>query len=229
MINTQEIKTNSRIDFEAKRKELDKLGYCVIKNILDHDFLIELNAFCTDLRNEIPSEHFASQISTGSMITIDNHLYFSKLVSWQPTLSALKKLNFKDTVWSTGYLISKPPKSPPLFWHQDAWYWNDSDAYSNTTHQLFLMYYLVDTTINNGCLRVIPGSHHKRHEIHNFVSEAHNDKIRLAENLNHPAYKSHPDEQNIQVKAGDLVIGDARLLHSAQANNLKYERPVITL
>ena len=38
-----------------------------------------------------------------------------------------------------------------------------------------------------------------------------------------------PGEVDVCVKAGDLVIGDSRLLHSARANNTDSRRTVITL
>ncbi|MEC8595240.1 MAG: phytanoyl-CoA dioxygenase family protein [SAR324 cluster bacterium] len=54
--------------------------------------------------------------------------------------------------------ISKPPKSPALFWHQDWWDWNEPSSFTYQMAQVFVMIYLKDTTPQNGCLRVIPGS-----------------------------------------------------------------------
>ena len=39
----------------------------------------------------------------------------------------------------------------------------------------------------------------------------------------------HPDEIDIEVEPGDLVIGDARLLHAAHANQSEEERTCLTL
>ena len=88
---------------------------------------------------------------------------------------------------------------------------------------------MVDTTPANGCLRLIPESHLKRHAMHEDVPEAHTDDIRRADDLSHPVFKDHPDEVDVCVKAGDLVIGDSRLLHSARANATAARRTVITL
>ena len=44
--------------------------------------------------------------------------------------------------------------------------WSDEPrAYSDLPPQLFAMFYLTDTSPRNGCLRVIPGSHRKRHRL----------------------------------------------------------------
>lgn len=212
-----------------KRRELDTSGCCVIENVLSDEFLTRLRESCLAVTSQISAEDADRQKSTGSMVSVADHAFFAELIAWQPALDALRGMGFDDTYWSSGYLISKPPKSPQLFWHQDAWYWNDDETYTPVMHQLFLMYYLVDTTIENGCLRVIPGSHLKRHPLHDMFGEAHDEALARASDLDNPAFQAQPDEVNVCVKAGDLVIGDARILHAAHPNNSDEERPVITL
>ena len=91
------------------------------------------------------------------------------------------------------------------------------------------MYYLVDTTLYNGCLRVIKGSHLNRHPLHDILPNAHGEALQRVENADHPAYQHFPDEVDIPVKAGDLVIGDSRLLHASHGNQSEERRTVITL
>ena len=128
------------------------------------------------------------------------------------------------------YLISKPPRSPRLFWHQDLTVWSgEPRAYSDLTPQLFLMFYLCDTTRNNGCLRVLPGSHRRRHPLHELTGVAHNAGARAALNLDSPIFRAYAGEVDVLVKAGDLVIGDSRILHASHDNDSDQERTVITL
>ena len=92
------------------------------------------------------------------------------------------------------------------------------------------MYYLVDTNRHNGCLRVIPGSHLKRHALHDLGRAAHQDDgVRRATDLKHPALQVAEDEVDVEVQAGDLVIGDSRLLHSSHANQSGQRRTVLTI
>lgn len=92
------------------------------------------------------------------------------------------------------------------------------------------MYYLVDTSPRNGCLRAIPGSHLKRHPLHSLDRKAHqDDEVKRAVNMNHPALQPAEDEIDVPVKAGDVVIGDSRLLHSAHANQTDERRTVLTI
>ena len=39
------------------------------------------------------------------------------------------------------------------------------------------MYCLTDTNVSNGCLRILKGTHRKRHMLHDELSEAHNENL----------------------------------------------------
>jgi ectoine hydroxylase-related dioxygenase (phytanoyl-CoA dioxygenase family) len=211
-----------------KRRGLIDDGFCVFESILDLDMVERVTDASDRLLHRQDEEHFADNVSTGSMVCVWDDPFFSELIAWHPAMDAVRSMGFEQTVFSTGFVISKPPHSPPLFWHQDWWGWEHEHSYTAKPQQIFLMYYLVDTTPENGCLRLIPGSHLKRHPLHD-LPEAHTEDIRMAGDLNHPVYLDQPGEVDVCVKAGDLVIGDSRLLHSARANQTDSRRTVITL
>lgn len=222
------------MDIEINRsKELyDKLiqdGFCVIKNVLQNDMLTRLQLITSELLSQQTEEERAAHRSSGSMISVYSHSLFSELVVYHQVIQAFEELGFIRPKWSSGYVISKPPKSPPLFWHQDWWGWNDPCSYTPLPQQLFLMYYLVDTTPYNGCLRIIKGSHLKRHRLHDILPAAHAAQLQQVKDIEHPAFKHYPDEIDVPVNAGDLVIGDSRLLHASHSNQSDEDRTVITL
>ena len=95
--------------------------------------------------------------------------------------------------------------------------------------QMFVMVYLVDTNKDNGCLKVIPRSHIEDHPLHEQIGKAHSDSLQQAKNLLSVEYQSHSDEVDVCVKAGDVVVGDSRILHGAHANNSNERRTLITL
>lgn len=128
-----------------------------------------------------------------------------------------------------GYLISKPPGGVRLFWHYDWFAWDDPVSYANQPGQIFAMYYLQDTRPENGCLRVIPGSHRRPNPLHRLLGEPHGAALTAAENMAAPEFSTRPDEVDVVVQAGDLVLGDARLLHAAHANSSAERRSLITL
>ena len=215
-------------DHEKRRQLIDD-GYCVFENVLDAAMLGRVRAASDGLLDAQAAEHFEAQKSTGSMVNVYDDAFFAELVAWQPALDILTALGYPKPRWSSGYVISKPPGSPPLFWHQDWWGWDDPVSYTEVPQQIFLMYYLVDTSQENGCLRLIKGSHRKRHAMHDAVPEAHTDALRRATDPTHPAYQPLPEDISVPVRAGDLVIGDSRLLHGSYGNGSGQRRTVITL
>ena len=101
-------------------------------------------------------------------------------------------------------------------------------AYARYPVQLFAMYYLQDTTRENGCLRVIPRSHVTEMPLHKILGAAHSTEVRQADHSKDPAHMDAPGAIDVEVKAGDLVLGDARMLHAAHANRSNKRRTLIT-
>ena len=216
---------------EKPKEKYDQLiadGYCVIENVLKEEMLTQLRTVTDELLDAQTEAQRAAHRSSGSMISVYMHPLFTELVVYPRALQALEALGFLRPKWSSGYVISKPAESPPLFWHQDWWGWNDPCSYTPLPQQLFLMYYLVDTTSYNGCLRVIKGSHLNRHPLHDLPN-AHGEALQRVEDPEHPAFQHMPGEVDLPVKAGDLVIGDSRLLHASHGNQSDERRTVITL
>ena len=217
---------------EKPKEKYDQLiadGYCVIEGVLKEDMLTQLRTVTDELLDAQTEDQRAAHRSSGSMISVYMHPMFAELVVYPRALQALEVLGFLRPKWSSGYVISKPPQSPPLFWHQDWWGWNDPCSYTALPQQLFLMYYLVDTMPYNGCLRVVKGSHLNRHPLHDILPGAHGEALQRVEDSNHPVYQRVSGEIDIPVKAGDLVIGDSRLLHASHGNQSDERRTVITL
>ena len=200
-------KTQTTTDGAAKRTALIDDGFCMFESVLDADMVQRTAAASDRLLDQQDKEHFSNNKSTGSMICVWDDPFFSELIAWAPAMEVLRSMGFEGTTFSTGFVISKPPHSPPLFWHQDWWGWEHSHSYTKKPQQLFFMYYLIDTTPDNGCLRLIPGSHLKRHPMHD-LPEAHTAEVNMADDLTHPVYQDQPDEIDVCVGAGDLVVGD---------------------
>ncbi|MBV7334517.1 phytanoyl-CoA dioxygenase family protein [Chloroflexi bacterium TSY] len=214
---------------KEKQTQLIDDGFCVFEQVLDEGMLTRVSAASDRLLEAQSAEHFEQQKSTGSLISVWDDPFFAELVAYPPTLETLTALGYPRPRWSTGRVISKPPGSPPLFWHQDWTFWDDPVSYTDVPQNLFLMYYLVDTNPHNGCLRVIKGSHRKRHPLHDALPEAHADTLSRATNPDHPAYQPVAEDMAVPVTAGDLVIGDSRLLHGAYGNQSDQWRTLIIL
>ena len=124
-------------------------------------------------------------------------------------------------------IISKPPGAPALYWHQDWARWDDPISMSPWPQQVFLNWYLTDTTSENGCLRVIPGSHRQRLDLHSHLVAPHEGGGYDVKETNDWMFCDHPQAVDVPVPAGHLLIGDARVLHGTRANASTERRTVL--
>lgn len=213
---------------KSRFDQLIERGFCVFEGVLTEPLLSRLKNVTNALCEAVPPEGVERR-AQGRMMSAMADPMLADLIALQPALDCLAAMGFRDPTFTDGYVISKPPHSPPLFWHYDWFAWRDPGAYDTRPQQVFFMYYLTDTSPGNGCLRVLPGSHREHNPVHDHVGNPHAPALSRAEDLSHPAFSTRPDEVDVPVGAGDLVIGDARLLHSAHGNTSPYRRTVITL
>ena len=211
-----------------ERENLINRGFVHFKNLFSVAEIENLRELSEAILEKTQSSHRERFKSNGSLCNLAEWPEYSMLISDQRILNAIKSIGGNDIRWTSGYLISKPPGGDPLFWHQDWWGWDSDISYQTEPTQLFVMIYLTNTNVENGCLRVIPSSHTQWHELHD-IPAAHSKELAMEVDENNPIYASHPDELALPVSTGDVLIGDSRLLHSAYANNHDQERPLLTL
>jgi hypothetical protein len=211
---------------QTKREALLRDGYTDFPGVLSPPLLEELRRVTDAVLARYDTSAFKSQ---GSMLHTTEHPLFADLIALPEALACLAALGYPNAAYSDGYIISKPPKGGRLFWHYDWFAWEDERSYRNPPLQLFLMYYLSDTTRENGCLRVIPGSHLQENPLHRQLIEPHSAKLTRLDDPTRPEFSDRPDEVDVPVRAGDLLIGDARLLHAAHTNETDERRTLITL
>ena len=219
---------------DKNREEFENNGFIIFKNILEENHLKGLREFSDDVLNQQDEKHFKVNHTTGSMAMIDwemvkKYKVLGNLVVHAKIKSELSEMGFLEPKFGHGRIISKPPKSPRLFWHEDGRFWNDPVSYTNQPIQCFIMYYLTNTSRNNGCLRVIPGSHNKRHKLHDLASEKHNYELLTYANPEDIQFQDVEGEIDVPLKAGDAVLGYSNLLHASHSNNSGEKRTVLTM
>lgn len=214
----------------ARQTQLDEEGYCVVPNVVPAGLLARLQAETNRILGALPKEHEKDNRSTGSMVTVYESPIFADLIALPEAQEALRSTGFSSATFSSGYIISKPAGSPRLFWHYDWAAWDAPESFTvRPTPQLFFMYYLTNTRRENGCLRVVPRSHIEDNALIPLLDEAHTPELLRAADPTRPAFSDRPDEVDVPITAGDLLIGDARLLHASHANASEERRTVITL
>ena len=97
-------------------------------------------------------------------------------------------------------------------WHQDKSYW--PDANSNPVITVWIP--LVDSTLENGCLHIIPGTHTKRalaHEKEGYTGTSYTEISRET------IQKREKNIIALPMRAGSAVLFNDRLIHSSTPNN----------
>ena len=212
----------------AKRQQMLGAGYCIIEDIVTEEFLEEMRRETERLIAN--HEELPDLVYQGQHIGVkreDNAVIY-KLLSWEPAYQALRELGFGDFETAGSIIIlTKEPEGPPLYWHQDWMQWNDPLSTSPWPQIIFLNYYLTDTSVENGCLKVIPGTHHKRIDLHDRLVPAHEQGARFVEADDPIMFSDYPDQVYVPVKAGSLVLGDARILHATGRNYTQERRTLV--
>jgi ectoine hydroxylase-related dioxygenase (phytanoyl-CoA dioxygenase family) len=191
------------------RERLSQEGYCVMPRILRATALAALRERFSDVT--LSSESKDNFGTAGAFIVADyRDPVLVDLLTWPKTLDVLAQLGYPKPKLYNYYVSTKPPGAEALSWHSDLFY-----AYDKVEPaELFLIYYLQDTGPDNGCLRVVPGSHQwprVRRE-----AQPHNATIRS-------------DEVDVSIRAGDLFIGDRRILYATHANASDGWRTCLTI
>ena len=116
-------------------------GVTVLRQVVDRALLADIADASNALIDSDATQHLQRDAFTGSLIPVTKSSAFLPLITHAPTLDALAAAGLGDARWLSGYVISKPPSSPSLGWHQDAWYWDEANAYGEAPVQLFAMFY----------------------------------------------------------------------------------------
>jgi ectoine hydroxylase-related dioxygenase (phytanoyl-CoA dioxygenase family) len=222
-----------------KRHELVDLGVCIIPGVLSGDLLERVRRFSDDFLEEHAVAHtHRYQGSDFHVITEEKHRregldhpnhnpIADELIGNKRQIEAAKLLGLEGLRSDETFIIlDKPAGGPALYWHQDGMDWNHPRFALPWPTRIFFSYYLVDTSRENGCLRTIPGTHRKRIPLHDVLPAAHGPEIQSVDET-HQAFIDHPDEIDLPVSAGDLVIADTRVLHAAWPNKSDQRRTLI--
>ena len=214
----------------SQREQMLRDGFCVIPDILNQEFVEELR--CETDRLNATMEHHPDTKYQGTHlgINLEENEVMRRLGDWPPAQQALEELGFGDFNHSGRLLVlTKEPYAPALYWHQDWMQWNDPLSCTPWPQIMFLSYYLEETRVENGCLRIIPGSHLRRTPLHDQLVTAHEQGARFIEEDHPIMFSDHPDQVDVYSNPGDLVMADARVLHAAYKNQTDESRNLLLI
>lgn len=122
--------------------------------------------------------------------------------------------------WGSHFFCKMPGDGKRVSWHQDSSYWPLTPSMAVTVWLA-----IDDATVENACMRYIPGSHHLGHLTYalseNDEGNVLNQTVVGAEKLGEPV--------NVELKAGEISIHSDLLLHGSEANQSNKRRCGLTL
>ena len=113
-------------------------------------------------------------------------------------------------VWASS-IFAKPPHDPGyITFHQDATYWGlDSPQVSTAWIALS------PSTVENGCMRVVPGTH--THDIHPHKETWADDNL-LSRGQEIQVEVNEDDVVNVALRPGEMSLHHVNIIHGSNAN-----------
>src|SRR5690348_3868794 len=152
------------------------------------------------------------------------HLRYGRVydILTHPRIVAIIKDLLGENViaWGSHFFCKMPGDGKRVSWHQDSSYWPLTPSMAVTAWLA-----IDDASIENACMRYIPGSHHLGHLTYtlseNDEGNVLNQTVAAAETLGEPV--------NVELKAGEISIHSDLLLHGSEANESSKRRCGLTL
>lgn len=126
--------------------------------------------------------------------------------------SVARQLCGDDMVLDYDQLLAKPPNKPDavFHWHQDLAYW----PVTPDTRTASFWLALDQTSVANGCVQFVPGTHLEPKLRHHGPLHGDRDKSHTLVATLQPEDKPKP----MEIKRGDVTVHHERLLHGSGGN-----------
>jgi non-haem Fe2+, alpha-ketoglutarate-dependent halogenase len=187
-------------------------------------FLRPIRVMSADAAAELLARLEAIEAEEGGKLSADTnqkpHLLFPFLadaVRSPAILDAVESLLGPDLfVWGNGFFAKNPHDGKRITWHQDSTYWGLS-APTIVTAWLAL----TPSTRANGCMRVIPGTHHKDQLPHHDTFAADN---LLSRGQEVAVEVDEREAVDIELQPGEISLHHVRLIHGSEPNDSDHRR-----
>ncbi len=192
-------------------------GYAIVRDVLDANLVQEARDHVEWLLQKYPDlrpELLGTRFVAGDP-------FWVRLVSDDRLLDVAQQFIGEDIALFASHWLAKPPyDGKPVLWHQDGSFWP-----LEPMRVISLWLAADDATPENGCMRVIPGTHTLRLE--ELQSRQDVDSV-----LGSSIDEGLVDESqaiDIVLKAGDVELHHPNLIHGSNANNSPRWRRGLTI
>ncbi len=199
------------------KADYDRDGYVVARGVLDADLIAEAGAHIDWLLARNPGLR-AEQLNNHLM---QHDAFWVRLVSDDRLLDVAQAFIGPNIALFASHYISKPPfDGQAVLWHQDGSYWP-----LEPMEVVTLWLAVDDSTPENGCMRVIPGTHAMALKPHAQRQDVPNV---LSSSID-PALVDESRAVDVILKAGDVSIHHPNIIHGSNANRSPKRRAGLTI
>ncbi len=197
-------------------EDYERDGYVIFRNVIDQDLIKTASEHVGWLQEQHPD---VRPENLGHIYLRDDP-FWVRLISDERLVDIAAQFIGNDVALFASHYISKPPFSgQPVLWHQDGAYWPLEPM------EVVTLWLAVDeSTPENGCMRVIPGSH--KEGLHGLRDNKDVDNV----------LGSQSDVDVDEAKAVDLILnpGDVEvhhpnIMHGSNANTSPKRRCGLTI
>lgn len=202
---------------DAVREQYEQDGFAVARNVIDADLAEEARAHIAWLLERHPGTR-PEQLHNHLM---QNDPFWVRLVSDARLLDVAEQFVGPNiALFASHYIAKRPLDGPEVLWHQDGSYWP-----LEPMRVVTLWLALDETTPDNGCLRVIPGSYNM--ELQDVQARSDVDNV-LGSGMD-PAKVDESKAVDIVLEAGGVEIHHPNLIHGSHANTSPRWRRGLTI
>jgi len=193
-------------------------GYAVFPRVLDADLIAEASAHVEWLQQKHPNlrpEHLHHTLMWDDP-------FWLRLISDDRLLDVVEAFLGPDIALFASHYICKPPgEGLPVLWHQDGSYWPLAPM-----DVITVWLAIDDVDAENGCMRVIPGSHQTREVWQHHRSD---ERPNVLSSELDAAAVDEARAIDVIVPAGGVSVHDPFLIHGSNANTSTRRRCGLTI
>jgi ectoine hydroxylase-related dioxygenase (phytanoyl-CoA dioxygenase family) len=204
-------------DLPALKAQYDREGYAIFRNVIDPELVAEASRHIDWLvarHPELRPEQLWHTLVPGDP-------FWVRLVSDDRLLDVAQEFIGPNIALFASHYISKPPYAgQPVLWHQDGSYWPLDPM------EVITLWLAVDYSgPENGCMRIIPGTHAmdlQEMRQNTEVANVLNSEI-------DPALVDESKAVDLILQPGDVSVHQPNIIHGSNANNSPLRRAGLTI
>ena len=208
---------SEQVDLARAKEQYDREGYAIFSQVLDGDLISEASEHIDWLLQRNPGvrpEQLHHTLMSGDP-------FWVRLIADDRLLDVAEQFIGPNIALFASHYISKPPfDGQAVLWHQDGSYWP-----LEPMDVVTLWLAIDDSTTENGCMRVIPGTQH-------VSLQKMRERTDVANVLNSEIDPEMVDESravDLVLKAGDVSVHHPNVIHGSNANNSPHRRAGLTI